>query len=73
MTSPIPFLRSSPLAGQDYAPAIRFSSELAENLLRVQTAQLKALSTWHQWAAEINQDLWDRWVCRFGGGVPIDA
>lgn len=45
----------------------------ADNMMHAQRDQLRMLSAWQQSLSAINQDLWDRWVCRFGGGVPIDG
>lgn len=42
-------------------------------VLQVQRMQLEALLTWQQSLASMQQELWDGWVCRWGGGVPIDG
>ncbi|GAA4339159.1 hypothetical protein GCM10023165_18290 [Variovorax defluvii] len=44
-----------------------------DSLMRVQQAQLQMLTLWQQPFAAVNQELWDQWICRFGGGVPIDG
>jgi hypothetical protein len=41
--------------------------------LQLQREQWNALVRWQQWLLETQQDAWDQWVCRWGGGVPIDA
>ncbi|WP_286565373.1 hypothetical protein [Variovorax brevis] len=40
--------------------------------LQTQQGQVQALCAWQDAAGEIYRDMWDRWICRFGGGVPID-
>lgn len=44
-----------------------------QGLLLAQEAQLQALLAWQKAIAALNQELFDEWVCRWGGGVPIDA
>lgn len=48
-------------------------SALVQGLLRAQQAQLDAVLAWQKAVVSVNQELWDEWVCRWGGGVPIDA
>ena len=48
-------------------------SALVQGLLRAQQAQLDAVLAWQKAVVSANQELWDEWVCRWGGGVPIDA
>jgi len=40
--------------------------------LQTQQSQLQALNDWQSSLNGIYRDMWDRWICRFGGGVPID-
>jgi hypothetical protein len=35
--------------------------------------QFQALSAWQAAATAMQREWWDEWVCRWGGGVPIDA
>jgi hypothetical protein len=53
--------------------ALDCQNMFADNLMAVQRNQLRMLAAWQQSMSAINQDLWDRWVCRFGGGVPLDG
>ncbi|CAN7767770.1 hypothetical protein LJR290_007395 [Variovorax sp. LjRoot290] len=46
---------------------------MIEILMRVQRSQLQMMSAWQTSLGAVNQDLWDRWVCRFGGDVPLDG
>ncbi|VTU22129.1 hypothetical protein [Variovorax sp. PBL-E5] len=46
---------------------------LAENLMRVQCSQLDMAMAWQESLRAIQQEMWDQWVCRFGGGVPLDG
>jgi hypothetical protein len=41
--------------------------------LQAQQEQLKLLVAWQEAATAMQRDWWDRWIARFGGGVPIDV
>ncbi len=45
----------------------------AAALLQVQLMQIEALVSWQRSLLAANQELWDQWAARFGGGVPIGA
>lgn len=42
-------------------------------LYNAQREQWDALVRWQLTLLEMQQDAWDRWICRWAGGVPIDA
>ena len=44
-----------------------------ETLMQAQRSQFQILSACQNALGAVNQDLWDRWRCRFGGGVPLDG
>lgn len=39
----------------------------------LQRLQWEAAMAWYGAIADAQQEAWDEWVCRFAGGVPIDA
>lgn len=39
----------------------------------IQRNHFENLALWHKAVEAFNRDLFDRWVCRFGGGVPLDG
>jgi hypothetical protein len=45
----------------------------ADFLVLMQQAQLDIVLTWQQSLAAIQQEVWDEWVSRWAGGVPLDA
>lgn len=45
----------------------------ADAFFGVQRAQWEALVAWQQSVAAAQQELWDEWVSRWAGGVPLDA
>jgi hypothetical protein len=48
-------------------------SAIVECLLQAQGAQLQALIAWQQAIALVQREASDAWICRWGGGAPIDA
>lgn len=68
VSSPLPLLADGYLRS-----ALDWQNMFTQGLMQAQTNQLRLLSAWQQSLVAINQDLWDRWICRFGGGVPIDG
>lgn len=53
--------------------ALEWQGALTEALMQAQRSQLQMVSAWLTSLGAFNQDLWDRWVCRFDGGVPLDG
>ncbi|OUM02947.1 hypothetical protein [Variovorax sp. JS1663] len=52
---------------------LELQTAILQSLMRAQQAQLQMMTVWQQPFAAVNQELWDQWICRFGGGVPIDG
>jgi hypothetical protein len=44
-----------------------------ESMLHAQRGQLEMLAAWQRGIGAMQEELRDRWVCRFGGGVPLDG
>ena len=64
----------SPVMGDGFLPAmLAWQSACTAAALQAQQEQLKLLSTWQSTVSAIQQDWWDGWIARFGGGVPLDA
>jgi len=53
--------------------ALDWQATLMHQLLDLHDKQLQSIGTWQRLFNDANQDLWDRWNCRFGGGVPLDG
>ncbi|MEJ8850678.1 hypothetical protein [Variovorax rhizosphaerae] len=45
----------------------------ASLMLQGQQNQLQVLAAWQKAMQDVQRDLTDRWICRFGGGVPLDG
>jgi hypothetical protein len=56
-----------------FQPVLDWQTAVIESLMQAQQMQLQMLTAWQRPFAAVNQELWDQWVCRFGGGVPIDG
>lgn len=54
-------------------PAPFDASELIGVWLRTQQLPLTAMLAWQQSMVAVQRELWDEWICRWGGGVPIDG
>ncbi len=46
---------------------------MTQSLMHAQRVQLETLLAWQRSVSALQQDMWDGWVCRWGGGAPIDA
>lgn len=42
-------------------------------MLSLQRQQWDALMRWQLMILEMQQEVFDQWICRWGGGAPIDA
>ncbi len=54
-------------------PGADWWGPLAQTFLQAQRTQLDAIIAWQKALADMNQELWDEWVCRWAGGAPLDA
>lgn len=41
--------------------------------LLAQGQQWEAMAAWQRSLAAVQRELTDEWICRFGGGVPLDG
>jgi len=42
-------------------------------MLQGQQNQFRVLAAWQKATQDTQRDWMDRWICRFGGGVPLDG
>ncbi|KWT94096.1 MULTISPECIES: hypothetical protein [unclassified Variovorax] len=63
----------APLRDACLGPVLAWQAALGECVIQAQRNQYEMLTAWGKSLGAFNQDLWDRWVCRFGGGVPLDG
>ena len=50
-----------------------WQSAVLRSLLLIQGEQLQMMAAWQRSIGAAQRDLMDRWICRFGGGVPLDG
>jgi len=53
--------------------ALDWQNAFAAQLLQAQQNQFQLLAAWQKAMEDSQRDLWDQWICRFGGGVPLDG
>jgi hypothetical protein len=58
-----------PPAALDFSAA----NTVFESWLRMQRQQLDTMIAWQRSMTDMQQDLWDRWVSHWAGGVPLDG
>jgi len=68
-----PSFASSPPQGHSLDAALDWQRALLDTWAITQRSQCESLGMLQKAIAEFNQDLLDRWTCRFGGGVPLDG
>ena len=56
-----------------FQPMFDLQNAILQGLMQAQQVQLQMLTAWQQPFAAVNQELWDQWISRFGGGVPLDG
>ncbi|MBT2299988.1 hypothetical protein J7E70_05875 [Variovorax paradoxus] len=62
-----------PIPYGNFQPVLDWQAAFIEGLMQAQNFQLQMLAAWQWPFASVNQELWDQWAARFGGGVPLDA
>jgi len=64
---------TSPLRDGFLMSALSWQSVFVDTLMNAQQNQYQLYAVWQKSLGAFHQDLWDQWVCRFGGGVPLDG
>jgi hypothetical protein len=73
MNDTVPAAAVSPPRDGYLLPVFAWQAALVDCVMQAQRNQYEMLTAWERSLGAVNQDLWDRWVCRFGGGVPLDG
>lgn len=55
------------------ASAMDWQRGLVDACVQAQRSQYQIFAAWANALAAVSQELRDQWVCRFGGGVPLDG
>lgn len=62
-----------PPRDRSFDAALDWQRAMLDTWVLAQRSQCESLGTLQKAIADFNQDLLDRWICRFGGGVPLDG
>jgi hypothetical protein len=46
---------------------------VGKSMLQAQRDQWEMMATWQRSIGAVQRELMDQWICRFGGGVPLDG
>lgn len=61
---------ASPALYGSIQPLVEWHAVLLEGLLEAQRIQFEIVTAWQRPITAVNQELWNRWLGRFAGGVP---
>ena len=56
-----------------YQAALDLTSAMTRFMVDAQQIPLRSALAWQQALFSTQQELFDEWACRFGGGVPLDG
>ncbi|MDP9927938.1 hypothetical protein [Variovorax paradoxus] len=46
---------------------------LGRSLMQAQCGQWEMMAAWQRSIGNVQRELMDQWICRFGGGAPLDG
>ncbi len=72
---PFPSMQTQPLPldGNYLQTLVNWQIAVAGNALQAQLRQLEMMADWQRSFGAVQRELTDQWICRFGGGVPLDG
>lgn len=73
MTLTSTLAEASPIRDGYATLALHWHRALVDACVQAQRSQYQVLAAWEKALVAVNQELWDQWACRFGGGVPLDG
>lgn len=60
--------------GADYLQSIaNWQLAVGKSMLLAQREQWEMMVAWQRSVGAAQRELMDQWICRFGGGVPLDG
>ncbi len=68
-------LSTTPLVfGNGYLQSrMNWQIAVGKSLMLAQCQQLEMMTAWLRSISAVQHELMDHWICRFGGGVPLDG
>lgn len=73
MTHTASLAELSPVRDRYAISALDWQRAAVEVCVQAQRNQYQIFAAWQKTLIAVNQELWDQWACRFGGGVPLDG
>jgi len=72
---PFPLIQTQPVPpdGNYFQAIVNWQVAVAGSALQAQLRQLELLADWQRSFGAVQRELTDQWICRFGGGVPLDG
>jgi hypothetical protein len=70
---PIPSFQTPFLDDGYLRSVVDWQKAVTESMLSAQRGQWETLAAWQRAIGGMQEELRDQWVCRFGGGVPLDG
>lgn len=67
------FSTTPPTATNYVQSVMDWQAAVDRNLWLVQRQQWEAMTAWQRSIGAVQRELMDKWICRFGGGVPLDG
>lgn len=60
--------------GAGYLPSVMdWQMAISKSLWLAQHQQWEMMAAWQRSIGAMQRELMDQWICRFGGGVPLDG
>jgi len=63
----------APLGNGYLQSAMNWQMVVGKSLLQAQRGQWEMMAAWQRSIGNAQRELMDQWICRFGGGVPLDG
>jgi hypothetical protein len=65
---------AAPTLGEGYVQSVlNWQMVVGNSLLAAQREQWELMAAWQRSVGAMQREVMDRWICRFGGGVPLDG
>ncbi|BEP38338.1 hypothetical protein GmRootV59_55810 (plasmid) [Variovorax sp. V59] len=63
----------APLGNGYLQSVMGWQMAVGKSMLQAQRRQWEMMAAWQRSIGTVQRELLDQWICRFGGGVPLDG
>ncbi|WP_137860585.1 hypothetical protein [Variovorax sp. 3P27G3] len=63
----------APFGGEYLQSIMSWQLAVSKSMLLAQREQWEMLAAWQRSIGAAQREMTDQWICRFGGGVPLDG